>query len=105
MTLRLVPPPFPPRSPKPKELPTRWDEAGNRQVSWTDWRPPTTTFICPPPPPEEWCPGCKTLLPEEMATGYIQGRTRYIRLVAFRCIGCGHCSIYDEHTKQLWDLP
>jgi len=111
---------------KPAELPTTWADAEGRTVLWSDWRPPLLTFICPPPPQPEVCQGCgqltvcetsagrimprsgETVLVEEIVPSKrVPGRTYgrwvrrpvspYIRLIAFRCVTCGHVEIFDEY--------
>lgn len=118
------------RNRRPVELPTTWDAADGRAVRWTDWSPPRRIFICPLPPEPETCCGCGQVADEEVSVGYIQpfftdfveeekviaskrqpGRTwgrmvkrrakPHIRLFAYRCAGCGHVDIYDEHTQEL----
>jgi hypothetical protein len=112
MALRLVAPP-PPQA----KLPTTWEETGDHTITWSQWRAPHISFICPPGPPDP-CPGCGLAMPEEIAEGRVQplpgdtvgvGRNRrpawpWIRLLAFRCTGCHHLSVFDEVTRQLWYL-
>jgi len=114
---------------KPAGLPTTWEAADNRAVQWSDWRPPLRTFVCPPPPKPELCAGCGQVTECETSGGRIMPRpgetvlieeivpskrvpdrtyirrvrrpaTPYIRLIAFRCVACGHVEIFDEYELK-----
>lgn len=118
-TLRLV------RDRTPVELPKVWEDG--RAVQWAPWSPPLRFFICPPPPLEDQaCAGCGEIAQEETSTGklmplpgetyedeeIVQSKRQpgaswlrvvrrpvrpMIRLVAFRCVACGHVEIVDPH--------
>lgn len=123
MSLQLVPT----SGGVPAELPTTWEPAGGRAIRWEPWRPPMRIFICPPGDPEP-CDGCGRVTETETAAGKVQphpGETvesyqdvpskrvpgrfyerrtaipawPYYRLMAFRCIGCGHVDVIDVHPE------
>lgn len=114
------------RERRPLELPATWE---GRAVRWANWSAPKRIFICPPPTPEDAaCTGCGEITDDETSHGTLMplpGETVEVeeifqskrqpgsswsrtvgrparpmtRLVAFRCVACGHVEIVDPHEE------
>lgn len=82
------------------DLPPLWD---GEPVVWGRWRPPVAIFMCNRSARVEpaFCTACHSTANPALATGTV-GRFR--RLTAFRCPDCGHDTVADADTGEVWDL-
>jgi hypothetical protein len=90
------------------DLPPQWD---GQAVEWGAWTAPRTTLALHLPADQLACDKCGVLDEREQARGFIVqppgSITRmYARgaLYAARCRHCGHDTITDLDTGEVWDL-
>lgn len=98
------------------DLPPAWDGA---PIEWGPWEPLPDAFICPPPK-LDGCEHCHSTATPVRAhgtrtigygdnvvtirTGRLHPRHLHAPLIAVRCSGCGHDTVWDAVTDQWWDL-
>lgn len=88
------------------DLPPRWD---GTPIVWGPWTSERTSLRWHLKDSERACSQCGALDNEEYAVGKIapsapRPHPRVIRLLAIRCLTCMHDTVFDEDTKELWDL-
>lgn len=80
------------------DLPPKWD---GHPVRWLAWQKPMwTTLIFHSEDPAERCAACQKVTHKHTAKGITEDGKH---LVAERC-SCGHDTVFDLHTGELWEL-
>lgn len=80
------------------DLPPMWD---GTPVAWGPWSRDTSSVIHHAPVDDIACHVCGVIEQPLLAGGWVPRRV--VRLLAVRC-GCGHDTVYDEQTGEVWDL-